>query len=94
VEQIRGEIAAAAVGHFDEPGLRVQGKVSWLHSASTTAATYYRVHPRRGTQARDAMGVLGEFAGVAVHDGWTSYAGYGERHGLCNAHHLRELTFL
>jgi transposase len=94
VEQIRGEIAAAAVGHFDETGLRVQGKVAWLHSASTTAATYYRVHARRGTQAMDAMGVLGAFAGVAVHDGWTSYAGYGDRHGLCNAHHLRELTFL
>ena len=42
----------------------------------------------------DAMGVLGNFTGVAVHDGWASYAAYGERHGLCNAHHLRELTFL
>jgi transposase len=94
VEQIRGEIAAAAVGNFDETGLRVQGKVSWLHSASTTAATFYHVHPRRGTQAMDAMGVLGAFAGVAVHDGWASYAGYGKLHGLCNAHHLRELTFL
>lgn len=94
VEQIREEISAAAVGHFDETGLRVQGKVAWLHSASTTAGTYYRVHPRRGTQAMDAMGVLGEFAGVAVHDGWTSYAGYGELHGLCNAHHLRELTYV
>ena len=94
IEQIREEIAAAAVGHFDETGVRVQGKVSWLHSASTTTATYYRVHPRRGTQAMDDMGVLGAFVGVAVHDGWTSYAGYGKLHGLCNAHHLRELTFL
>ena len=29
-----------------------------------------------------------------MHDGWASYARYGERHGMCNAHHLRELLFL
>ena len=94
VDQIPKEVATAAVVHFDETGLRVQGKLAWLHNASTTQTTFYQVHPRRGAQAIEAMGVLGNFRGVAVHDGWASYAGYGERHGLCNAHHLRELTFL
>jgi transposase len=93
VEQIRKDVAAAEVGHFDETGLRVQGKVWWLHSASTTTSTYYHVDPRRGKPAMDAMGVLPEFTRIPVQDGLSSYAGYGERHGLCNAHHLRELTF-
>ena len=28
-----------------------------------------------------------------VHDHWKPYFGYACQHGLCNAHHLRELTY-
>lgn len=40
------------------------------------------------------MGILGKFTGIAVHDHWSSYFNYDCLHSLCNAHHLRELTFL
>jgi len=36
--------------------------------------------------------VLADFTGVAVHDGLTSYRRYDVTHGLCGAHHLRELA--
>lgn len=40
----------------------------------------------------DAAGVLPAFAGIAVHDCWAPYDGYGQvPHALCNAHVLREL---
>lgn len=93
-QQIKARIEAAEVVHFDETGLRVNGKLWWLHVASTAQLTYYFVHTKRGQAAIDEMDVLPNFDGVSVHDGWASYFGYDCAHSLCNAHHLRELQFI
>jgi transposase len=70
LEHVRGQIAAAEVAGFDETGFRVQGRLHWVHCARTGKYTLLMVHPKRGTEATKAMGVLGSFAGVAVHDAW------------------------
>jgi len=60
--------------------------------ACTDSLTVYHLASGRGKDSIDAGGVLPTFAGVAVHDGLASYPRYDVSHGLCAAHHLRELA--
>ncbi len=90
LELVRGKIADAQVAHFDETGLRVQGKLRWVHSASTGKYSLITVHDRRGREAMNAAGVLESFSGVAVHDAWAPYDTYPQlTHALCNARAAR-----
>jgi transposase len=63
-EEIRARIAAAGVAGFDETGLRAEGRLRWVHCARTGKYILLSCHPRRGTEAMNAMGVLPGFAGV------------------------------
>lgn len=78
----------ALLKHLDETGFRVMGKLYWLHVLSNIIATYYCVNKKRGFLHEGVEG-------ITIHDHWKSYFKMvGVEHGLCNAHHLRELKGL
>ncbi|CAN5175893.1 hypothetical protein BH11ACT1_BH11ACT1_27710 [soil metagenome] len=93
LQVVATSLAGAPVLHVDETGLRCQGHLAWLHSASTDAFTLLYAHPKRGRVAMDAMGVLPGFTGTLVHDAFAPYDNYtSATHSLCGAHLLRELV--
>ena len=73
LEQARRQLAASPVVHFDETGARAEGKLHWVHEATTRTLALYGLHAKRGKEGIDALGVLPDFTGVAVHDGFTPY---------------------
>ena len=89
---IRDKLKASPVVHCDETGMRVEGIRHWLHVVSNNKYTCYLVHSKRGSEAMDFMGILPQYEGIAVHDGFKSYNKYECDHALCNAHLQRELT--
>jgi hypothetical protein len=89
---VRGQLTASDVVGFDETGLRVAGRLHWVHCARTDKYTLVTCHPKRGRKGIDDLGVLPGFAGVAIHDAWAPYDTYPNcEHQLCCAHVLREL---
>ena len=90
VEKIVEEIKRAPVKNLDETGYRIEGKTNWLHSVSTDKLTWYRIAEKR----KDLEPLLG-IKGKVIHDHWKVYFQIPlVEHGLCNAHHLRELKAL
>ena len=94
VQGIGQAAVSSAVLHADETGMRVAKKLHWLHVLATDTLTWLGCHPKRGTEAFDALALLQQFQGILVHDGWMPYKALQCQHALCNAHHLRELTYL
>lgn len=93
-EQIKEAIIKSKVVHADETNLRYKKAVLWLHVACNRYYTHYNIHEKRGKEGIDAAGILDKIKGTLVHDHFRAYFHYGEEHSLCNAHILRELTFL
>jgi transposase len=73
-ELVKSKIIDSTVAHADETGIRVKGKLHWLHTASTIFCTYLFVHEKRGGQALTSeKSILGKLRSWLVHDCRASY---------------------
>ena len=93
-QQIGQAVQAAPVVCADETGIRIRGKLEWLHCAVTPTLSHLQHHPKRGMLAMQAIGIVPHVMGTLVHDGLRSYKQLDCLHSLCNAHHLRELVYI
>jgi transposase len=94
-QRIKAAIRESKVIGADETGIRINGTNAWVHVARTDTLTHLASHSKRGQAAFKHIGILNQFKGILVRDGWFSYKWYGQcRHSLCNAHLLRDLTFI
>src|SRR6266851_1295817 len=94
VEKIADWLSVGRLQHGDETGIRIGGKLHWLHVNCTSWLTHLAWHPKRGRQAMDAIGIWPRFRGRAMHDRLSSYDKYAGAHSLCGAHLLRDCTYL
>lgn len=93
MEKIRELLKDSDVVNFDETGLRALGKLFCVHNSSNDEYTYQSANEKRGSIGMEDNGVLPDFTGIAVHDGWPSYQNFEQiEHALCCAHLLRELN--
>jgi transposase len=93
VDLVKAGLCAAPVLHADETGTRVGTAKHWVHTLTSNLLTLLVVHPKRGREAMEDIGVLGDYAGVLVHDGFASYDAFaGLTHAQCGAHVIRHLA--
>ncbi len=93
-QQIKQALRQADVFHQDETGVYVAKRRVWAHTTCTQKLTHYQVHASRGQKALEAIGILPDYTGISVHDGFGSYFRYACQHATCNVHLLRDLTYL
>jgi transposase len=91
LSHVRGLLVNAPVLHADETCGRAAGGLSYVHVACTEYLTLMHVGGRTKGDS-DAGGVLGEFTGVLVRDGYPGYQHLTQAvHAWCGAHLLRDL---
>jgi transposase len=89
---LKTRLGSEPVVGADETGTRVGTAKYWVHTLTSRLLTLLVVHPRRGVEALNDIGILPAYTGTVVHDGLTTYDHMGHAtHAQCGAHLVRHL---
>jgi transposase len=92
ITELKERLSTEPVLHADETGTRIPTTKHWMHTVCSRLLTLIAVHPKRGREALEDIGVLGAYAGTLVHDGYASYDYLdAAEHAQCHAHLIRHL---
>src|SRR5258706_1176997 len=94
VERIADWLSVSPLQHADETGVRIAGKLHWLHVNSTRFLTHLAWHSRRGRKALEDIGIWPRFRGRAMRDRWARYDYYACAHSICGAHLVRDCVYV
>jgi|SRR5665647_54381 len=92
VKAIKQKLFESGVLCVDETGVRVNGKLNWVHIFTNDMYTLFEHNSKRSAHCEDEDGILALFTGILVHDHLKSY--YKNKiatHSECNQHILRYL---
>lgn len=94
ITRVRDLLHTAGLLHVDETTARVEGGRTYLHVACNDA--YTAMHTGgRGNDDIDAGGILVDYTGIIVRDGYAGYQHFVNAvHAWCGAHSLRDLKGL
>jgi transposase len=88
---VRTLLRSVRVLHVDETPGRAAGKLAYVHVACTEFLTAMHVGDRSAATI-DAGGILPDFSGVLIRDGYAGYAHLtNAMHAWCGAHLVRDL---
>jgi len=94
VRQIADWLSVSPLQHADETGVRIGGKLHWLHVNSTRFLTHLAWHSKRGRKALEDIGIWPRFRGRSMRDRWASYDHYSCAQSICGAHLVRDCVYV
>ena len=95
LEYIKKLLQESNLIHADETGLYCKGKLHYGYVFSNKNLTYFDINKSRSQKALDEIGILTNYTENLVTDFYAMYRKYPNlTNYFCNAHLLRELTFI